>query len=236
MIELVFTTWSDVPDISSPGWWGRAVPEAGLAGPSAPTVAPANPMKVATLGSVAARRLDGRSARRVADGPDLCGVDVAMERTGRRMVLCVPMSVDGRLQIVDVGGLRRGGGRAAEDLGQVPAVVVGSGDDETPRGEERGEEGGLIAKAGVAVAEDDQGIATRRHRDAHHAAARVGHERIRRGSASGAPARQPGRHVIGGDWVCRPRWPLSPGTRPRPARRRSAGTASSRRRRAGRGA
>ena len=55
MPTVVGTTWSDVPDMSRPGWCGTVLPDPGLAGRASPTVAPANPMKVATLGSVAAR-------------------------------------------------------------------------------------------------------------------------------------------------------------------------------------
>ena len=53
-----------------------------------------------------------------------------------------------------------------EDLGEVTTEVVGCGDNEPPGGEAGGEEGGLVAKTGKAVTEDNQWIATWSNRDA----------------------------------------------------------------------
>ena len=75
----------------------------------------------------------------------------------------------------DVGRLLGGARRAAEDLGQVSAVVIGRGHDEAPRGEASGEEGRLVAEAGVAVAEHDEGVAAGGDGDSPHPAARIGH-------------------------------------------------------------
>ena len=46
--------------------------------------------------------------------------------------------------------------------------MVGCGDNEPPGGEAGGEEGGLVAKTGKAVTEDNQWIATWSNRDAEH--------------------------------------------------------------------
>ena len=149
------------------------------------------------LGVGCGQRLDRRPAGGMADGPELGGVDVVVEGT-RRGVVLAPHEGDGRLEIVDVGRLLRGRGRATQDLGQVAAVVIGRGHDEAPRGQERREEGGLVPESGVAVTEHDQRVATRGHGDVRHPATRVGHGEPGRHQLLEC-RRQPGRYVVGGD-------------------------------------
>ena len=127
--------------------------------------------------------------RGVADGADAGDIDVATEaiaggRVGRGQ------QVERGEQFVDRGG-GISGRRATEDVVQVPAGVLGCGDDHAPRGEVAGEEGRLLADAGVAVGEQHE----RERPVGHRCVARPG-ERVARGEVGGQQLAHRRRHGI----------------------------------------